>query len=242
MTQGPLFASRATSKPDSMTTKKLFIGTAIGMVLCATSLLFDRISHPEKTLIRAKPSSTGPKPTNSTSNAKSYDIGSSIEIEPDYIHQSSIKETRELIVGGEPASKDDNYEFFVHFEGKTSTCGGSLIAPNVVLSAGHCWKMNLPDPWIGPIYDTEKTERKIGRIAEYRVHPDYALKSTYYNDFLLVRLSSIDTVEWEPETEDDIAVSLPWLDSWDDRRRRASQTTTGKQRLRARSLHVGERG
>ncbi len=101
--------------------------------------------------------------------------------------------------------------------------------------------MNLPDPWIGPIYDTEKTERKIGRIAEYRVHPDYALKSTYYNDFLLVRLSSIETVEWEQEAEDDIPIDLPWLDNWNDRRRRTSQNTNGNQRLRVRTEHDGGR-
>jgi secreted trypsin-like serine protease len=41
---------------------------------------------------------------------------------------------RNLIIGGSIAKPDD-YPYFAHLEG--ISCGGSLIAPDVVLTAGH---------------------------------------------------------------------------------------------------------
>jgi Trypsin len=41
---------------------------------------------------------------------------------------------RNLIIGGN-AAKPGDYPYFAHFEG--ISCGGSLIAPDVVLTAGH---------------------------------------------------------------------------------------------------------
>lgn len=48
----------------------------------------------------------------------------------------SVSETvdRSLIIGGQNAVSGD-YPYFAHFE--TPGCGGSLIAPDLVLTAGH---------------------------------------------------------------------------------------------------------
>lgn len=49
-------------------------------------------------------------------------------------HVVSPSTERKLIIGGNPAKAGD-YPYFSHMEG--ISCGGSLIAPDVVLTAGH---------------------------------------------------------------------------------------------------------
>ena len=53
---------------------------------------------------------------------------------------------------------------------------------------------------IGPIYahdnnndndNNHRRRRRIGKVAEYRIHPDYNIARTLDYDFLLIRLSSI---------------------------------------------------
>ena len=50
----------------------------------------------------------------------------------------------------------------------------------VVLTAGHCWSATTAtDLIIGPVNTTEaggnrsRVSRRIGRVAEYRIHPDF---------------------------------------------------------------------
>jgi cell division septation protein DedD len=50
---------------------------------------------------------------------------------------------RNLIIGGSVASAND-WPYFVHFD--SPACGGSLIAPDIVLTAGHC-KLNFPSAY-----------------------------------------------------------------------------------------------
>jgi hypothetical protein len=44
------------------------------------------------------------------------------------------QQTRGLVIGGNVA-ESDRYPYFVHFN--DISCGGSLIAPDIVLTAGH---------------------------------------------------------------------------------------------------------
>lgn len=48
---------------------------------------------------------------------------------------------RSLIIGGEAAEAGD-YPYFVHF--RPPGCGGTLIAPDVVLTAGHVSSKIIP--------------------------------------------------------------------------------------------------
>jgi secreted trypsin-like serine protease len=48
--------------------------------------------------------------------------------------QDSQHIDRSLIIGGEAATAGD-YPYFVHFQ--PPGCGGTLIAPDIVLTAGH---------------------------------------------------------------------------------------------------------
>lgn len=50
------------------------------------------------------------------------------------VRDSSTRGERNLIIGGNEASLNE-YPYFAHFD--SIYCGGSLIAPDIVLTAGH---------------------------------------------------------------------------------------------------------
>jgi hypothetical protein len=50
------------------------------------------------------------------------------------VQLGQTQDQRALIIGGETAARGD-YPYFAHFD--PPECGGSLIAPNLVLTAGH---------------------------------------------------------------------------------------------------------
>jgi trypsin len=67
-------------------------------------------------------------------------------------------------------------------------CGGSLIAPGVVLSAAHCGRYNSVT--VGAYEAFETTYGAVQtRVAETRFHPSYN-SGTDQNDFMLLRLQS----------------------------------------------------
>lgn len=69
-------------------------------------------------------------------------------------------------------------------------CGGTLIAPDWVLSAGHC---NYPAPeiaWAGLHNSSQTAGAQSRRIVERHRHPSYHQPEWYSNDLLLLRLES----------------------------------------------------
>jgi trypsin len=67
--------------------------------------------------------------------------GQSQRAEQDILLSAAPPTDRRLIIGGDPAQLGD-YPYFSHMEG--IACGGSLIAPDVVLTAGHVSACFIP--------------------------------------------------------------------------------------------------
>ena len=77
-----------------------------------------------------------------------------------------------------------------------SGCGGSLIAPGVVLSAAHCGNYDNADVIVGGYRrGSDSTNGAATRtVAETRPHPDYN-DGNLHNDFMLLRLETPVTMD-----------------------------------------------
>ena len=105
------------------------------------------------------------------------------------------------VVGGGPASPGE-YPAVAEITFGPFLCTGTLIAPDWVLSAGHCssitgaavaspasWPAPLINVRIGGVNQNDGEERPVGRVI---VHPDYLLTSGY--DISLLQLSQPSTM------------------------------------------------
>jgi len=95
------------------------------------------------------------------------------------------------IVGGTAAARGD-YPFFVRVDHNFfPACGGSLVAPDVVLTAGHCLTESIDSlsTIVNGYHDNPDIEpdQHPRLVVEAIRHPDYDT-TKYYNDVLLLRL------------------------------------------------------
>jgi trypsin len=95
------------------------------------------------------------------------------------------------VVGGEQV-KANKYTFFVTLEGG---CGGSLIAPNMVLSAAHCYG-DIDTVRVG--HNKENRGGVTRRVSNICVHPNFSEKE-FHNDFMILSLDrNVDVNGWQP--------------------------------------------
>jgi secreted trypsin-like serine protease len=97
------------------------------------------------------------------------------------------------IIGGESADEEE-YEYYVQlFYGTISLlCGGSLIAPNVVLTAAHCFVDELDHVSVGTYhlaenFGVENGDTEHATIVDVAIHPSYGSEDEGY-DIMLLKL------------------------------------------------------
>jgi trypsin len=101
-------------------------------------------------------------------------------------------EAEPRIVGG-TITKEDTYQFFVRIDHSGFTyCGGNLVAPDVVLTAAHCFA-NADDLSVmvnGYSLSEELEDGQYGSDVESLLqHPNFD-SATYENDVMLLKLQS----------------------------------------------------
>jgi trypsin len=117
---------------------------------------------------------------------------------------STRHEFQNRIVGGVTADTDA-YKFFASLD---IGCGGSLIAPNFVLTAAHC-AGSINTVRIGS--NEVNSEGSLNSVVTECVHPDYE-PSTTTNDYMLLKLQSPVDTNTYPTIELNNDNSVPQVD------------------------------
>lgn len=117
-----------------------------------------------------------------------------IELDPhsQLAHKTKDMKIEPRIVGG-TSTGPNVYPFFTRVDTSGFPyCGGSLVAPDIVLTAGHCWTSDDALSVVVNGYDLYSSEGPLqfDRDVNYSIrHPDFN-SATYDNDALLLKLSS----------------------------------------------------
>jgi trypsin len=102
-----------------------------------------------------------------------------------------LRSFQNRIVGGTTAAKNE----FKFIASLNVGCGGSLIAPNIILTAAHC-AGNIKTVRIGS--NKANSGGVIKSVTTECMHPNYQ-SSTTANDYLLLKLQSpVDTTQYPP--------------------------------------------
>ena len=122
------------------------------------------------------------------------------------------------IVGGSSVARGD-YPFFVRIDHNLfPACGGTLVAPDVVLTAGHCMPetVDVLSVIVNGYHDSNIiNDDQHPRIVEKMIrHPNYST-TKFYNDMMLLRLDEpvneipfieINRDENHPRTGEEVTV------------------------------------
>ncbi|XP_014211330.1 trypsin [Copidosoma floridanum] len=116
----------------------------------------------------------------------------------------------ENIIGGKPASANQ-FPYQVSLRrGNSSFCGGSLISPDVVLTAAHCFRRNstLPVTVLAGIVDLNTGKGESNTVSHVTLHPGFKKQpnSLYINDIAVLKLSKKFNVQNNPKVS---TIDLP---------------------------------